>query len=206
MLFHAPNRIAILRAAMKLFASGGHETTTVANIVREAGVTLDTFYRYFVGKDELARVLYGDLLRERDAYIAEPPREDASLQEQFLFLWMRMVKFAIEFPDAMGFLERYEERFHNDEELEPPDAPPLLIERIELLTRARIAKDEPPLVLAALVWGALMQLLKLHRRGESRLTEAQVVSAGQCCLDAISRPRARTAPDNSVTGTRILPQ
>jgi len=40
MLFHAPNRIAILRAAMKLFASCGHETATVDDIfflTRRAG-------------------------------------------------------------------------------------------------------------------------------------------------------------------------
>jgi len=203
-LFHAPSRIAILRAAMKLFASAGHEATTVADIVHEAGLTLDTLYRYFGGKDELARILYGDLLRERDAFIAEPPPDDASLQEQFLFLWKRMVKFAIEYPEAMQFLERYEERFHNDEELEPPDAPRLLIERIDLLTRARIAKEEPPIVLTALVWGALLQLLKLHRRGQCRLSEELVASAAQCCLDAISRSRPRMSPLNSAGRTSIL--
>jgi len=80
MLFHAPNRIAILRAAMKLLASAGHEATTIAEIVREAGVTLDTFYRYFESKDKLVRVLYEDLLLERDAFVAEPPPDDASLR------------------------------------------------------------------------------------------------------------------------------
>ena len=205
MLFHAPNRIAILRAALKLFASAGHEATTVAGIVHEAGVTLDTFYRYFASKDELARTLYGDLLRERDAYIAELPPHDASLQQRVLFLCMRMMKFAIEYPDAMQLIQRYEERFHNDDELEPPDTPPLLIETIELLSRARVAKDQPPLVLGALVWGAILQLLKLHRRGECRLSEALAVYAGQCCLEAISRSRERTSPENSVTRTGILP-
>jgi hypothetical protein len=42
MLFQRPKRVAILRAALELFANRGLERTSIAEITRCAGVTLDT--------------------------------------------------------------------------------------------------------------------------------------------------------------------
>jgi AcrR family transcriptional regulator len=143
-------------------------------------VTLDTFYKYFGSKEHLARVMYEDVKRERDCYLDVLPPTDASLQKQFLLLWCRMVDFAVQYPDAMQYLETYREG---------PAVPSIVAELVELLRRARIAKDQPPVVLSAIVWGAFLQLFKLHRRGGFPFSEDLVYSSGQCCLDAISRPR-----------------
>ncbi len=180
MLFQRPKRVAILRTALELFANRGYQRTSMAEIARCSGVTLDTFYKYFGSKEHLARVMYEDVERERDCYLDVLPPADASLQEQFLLLWCRMADFAVQYPDAMQYLETYHEG---------PAVPLILTELVELLTRARIAKDQPPLVLSAIVWGAFLQLFKLHRRGDCPFSEDLVRSSGQCCLDAISRPR-----------------
>ena len=115
------------------------------------------------------------------------PPENASLQQQFLLLWCRMADFAVQYPDAMQYLESHRERLESEDEVLA--VPSILTELVELLRRARIAKDQPPLVLSAIVWGAFLQLFKLHRRGDRPFSEDLVRSSGQCCLDAISRPR-----------------
>ncbi len=46
-------RARILTAALELFAAGGYEKTTVAQIAAAAGVTEMTFYRHFGTKDQL---------------------------------------------------------------------------------------------------------------------------------------------------------
>jgi AcrR family transcriptional regulator len=187
MLFQRPKRVAILRAALELFANRGYPRTSIAEIARCAGVTLDTFYKYFGSKEHLARVMYEDVERERDCYLDVLPPADASLQKQFLLLWCRMADFAVQYPDAMQYLESYREQLESEDEVLP--VPLILTELVELLRRARIAKDQPPRILSAIVWGAFLQLFKLHRRGDCPFSDELVRSSGQCCLDAISRPR-----------------
>ena len=131
--------------------------------------------------------MYEDVERERDCYLEVLPPENASLQQQFLLLWCRMADFAVQYPDAMQYLESHRERLESEDEVLA--VPSILTELVELLRRARIAKDQPPLVLSAIVWGAFLQLFKLHRRGDRPFSEDLVRSSGQCCLDAISRPR-----------------
>lgn len=46
-------RAALREAAARLFAERGYEATTVTEIARAARVGERTFYRYFVGKDDL---------------------------------------------------------------------------------------------------------------------------------------------------------
>jgi AcrR family transcriptional regulator len=135
MLFQRPKRVAILRAALELFANRGLERTSIAEITRCAGVTLDTFYKYFGSKEHLARVMYEDVERERDCYLDVLPPADASLQKQFLLLWCRMVDFAVQYPDAMQYLETYREG---------PAVPSIVAELVELLRRARINKGSTP--------------------------------------------------------------
>jgi AcrR family transcriptional regulator len=205
-LFERPKRVAILRVALELFANGGYQRTSIAEIAQSAGVTLDTFYKYFGSKQQLARVIYLDVERERDCYLEVLPPEDASLQQRFLLLWCRMADFAVEYPDAMQFLESYREQLEPEFEDHLIAVPSALIELVGLLTRARIAKDQPALVLGAIVWGAFLHLFKLHRRGDCPFSEDLVRASGQCCLDAISRSRPVTpspAAEDRMTILRI---
>ncbi|RWA21276.1 hypothetical protein MELE44368_16265 [Mycolicibacterium elephantis DSM 44368] len=53
----------MLDAARRLIATKGDQFTT-QELVAEAGVALQTFYRYFAGKDELLLALIGDAMTE----------------------------------------------------------------------------------------------------------------------------------------------
>ena len=58
-------REAIWTAAMDLFAASGYDKTTVEDIAQAAGISLRSFFRYFMSKGDLmsfALVLYGEQL------------------------------------------------------------------------------------------------------------------------------------------------
>ena len=53
-------RQEILAAALRCFARGGFQATTIADIVRESGVSQGTFYLYFETKDDVIAALADD--------------------------------------------------------------------------------------------------------------------------------------------------
>lgn len=74
----ARTRAAVLKAALKLFAEHGYESTTVREIADAAGVTERTFYRYFEGKEGLfAEEAIRWMEALRTAIVARPIAEPA---------------------------------------------------------------------------------------------------------------------------------
>ena len=61
---------SMLDAARRLIAVKGDEFTT-QDLVKEAGVALQTFYRYFAGKDELILAVIADAMTEACAIVNE---------------------------------------------------------------------------------------------------------------------------------------
>jgi AcrR family transcriptional regulator len=60
----------IVDAALRLIGSGAEEFTT-QELIAEAGVALQTFYRYFAGKDELLLAVLEDLIGRASDGFAE---------------------------------------------------------------------------------------------------------------------------------------
>jgi AcrR family transcriptional regulator len=50
-------RIAVMQSAKLLFASKGFVNTSIADIVRETGMSVGTIYTYFKSKDEIVRAI-----------------------------------------------------------------------------------------------------------------------------------------------------
>jgi TetR/AcrR family transcriptional repressor of nem operon len=75
----ADNRRTIVEAAGRLFRERGFEAVTVADVMREAGLTHGGFYGYFESKDELIAEALGEALSltttkplvDLSAYVAE---------------------------------------------------------------------------------------------------------------------------------------
>ncbi len=66
----------LMRAALELYADGGFEQTTVADLATRAGVTERTFFRHFTDKREV--LFDGSALLQRtvvDAIAAAPPEQ-----------------------------------------------------------------------------------------------------------------------------------
>src|SRR5688572_12812352 len=70
-------REAILRAAIKVFASNGYFNSKVADIAGEAGIADGTVYLYFKSKDEILHSVFD---RAMDEFIAEGKRELAEIE------------------------------------------------------------------------------------------------------------------------------
>ena len=55
-------RARILTAAVELFAEQGYDSTSVAQVIGQAGVAKGGFYHHFVSKEALLYEVYGDLI------------------------------------------------------------------------------------------------------------------------------------------------
>jgi TetR/AcrR family transcriptional regulator len=76
----------ILAAARRLAADKGTDFTT-RDVIKEAGVALQTFYRCFAGKDQLILALIAELIREHcEALEAEAKSLDDPVQRLRLYI------------------------------------------------------------------------------------------------------------------------
>jgi len=88
-------REQILQAAIHVFAQRGYRTTSVADIIEEAGVARGTFYLYFPGKQEIFVAIidhFFDGLRELMKQMNRwpwPPRETRARIKSDVLLWLR---------------------------------------------------------------------------------------------------------------------
>ena len=58
------NRLTILQAAVKVFATIGYEASTVRDIVRESNLAIGTFYNYFKDKETILKKVMDHEARE----------------------------------------------------------------------------------------------------------------------------------------------
>ncbi len=58
-------RDRILEAAARVFAEKGYHSSTIADVVRESGLSVGAIYTYFSGKDELIRLTLRPARRPR---------------------------------------------------------------------------------------------------------------------------------------------
>ena len=72
----------LLRAATRLFAEQGFETTSVQQIVDAAGVTKGAMYHYFGSKDDLLYEIYARVLRVQQARMEQAADSSAPVEER----------------------------------------------------------------------------------------------------------------------------
>ena len=76
----AETRSAILRAAQALFAAKGFFETTVADVVKAAGVSRGTFYLYFKDREDVFATLLSQAVDEM--FLLSASRQTGSRQER----------------------------------------------------------------------------------------------------------------------------
>jgi TetR/AcrR family transcriptional regulator len=93
-------RSKILAAGRLLITTNGADFTTQA-VIREAGVALQTFYRYFGSKDQLLLTLIGELIREHCVVLETNAR---SVREPIarLEMYVRTTLSPIHIPDQLA--------------------------------------------------------------------------------------------------------
>lgn len=72
-------RLALARAALRLFEERGYAETTVEDIAEAANVSRRTFFRYFAGKDEVVIVDPEGKLEALHVALAEGPPDEPTI-------------------------------------------------------------------------------------------------------------------------------
>ncbi len=83
----AESRQRIMEAAFKLIAKNGYESTSVAMIAKEAGVSKGLLYNYFKSKEALVEVLVMSAMNEADSVIGELIDSDPKAMLKNVFKW-----------------------------------------------------------------------------------------------------------------------
>jgi len=186
MLFGVNKREEILLAGLKLFSARGFENITLSEIQANAGVTIATFYRHFRGKEQLVNEIYRDLRRVLETKLAAALSEGESARVQFRELWAQMMVFHREYPGVIDFLENRHHGGYLDEHSRTLEQiPQPIVSLMEDMRRDRSAKNASPIVLAAVVWGTFVELIKLRSQEHLSLTEDELTAAEECSWDAI---------------------
>jgi len=186
MQFRSRKCDAIFRAALRLFAEQGFDKTSVPQIRKRAGVSIHTFYKYFPSKELLANELYRELRVELDDSLSFVASDRVSYRRQFHELWTRMAMFAHERVEVFLFLEIWPHAPYVDRRnRELSIVPNGLIRLLEKMQRANACRRAPTILLAAIVWGALVQLLKLRAQGTVPLPTESIKALEDACWNSI---------------------
>ncbi len=174
-------RQAILEAALTLFARRGYHGTTVPSVAETAGVGAGTIYRYFDSKEALANALYQEWKGKLGAFILEGFPTDANLRVVFRTWFERQIDFVQKYPEATAYMELHHHASYLDEAS-------LALEEIhvavatEIIERGQaeeVLRPGPPMLLLALVYGALVGLARASWEGRIELTDDVLESAEQ---------------------------
>lgn len=77
----------ILDAAFRLMSQNGYESTSIAQIAKEAGISKGLMYNYFSSKEELVKKLIENTIGEGDKLMTEIISEDPAETLANIFKW-----------------------------------------------------------------------------------------------------------------------
>ncbi|MGV3761609.1 TetR/AcrR family transcriptional regulator [Parapedobacter sp.] len=98
---------AIYESTLRLIKEFGFHGTPMSQIAQEAGVATGTIYHYFTSKDELIVELYHDVRERMQQVIFKDNDLGLPYPDQFTAVWMNLVKYYVQHPEVLGFLEQF---------------------------------------------------------------------------------------------------
>ncbi len=191
----ASTRTRILDAALVLFPERGYYGTAVPLVAKRAGVGPGTIYRHFADKEALVNATFREAKRRLGARLEHVFVGDEAPREQFHRLWVELLDFAHEEPEAFHFLELHDHASYIDLES--------LAVELEILTPLHAAAwrfqqeglfraDLEAGALMAFIWGALVGLNKAARQGFFTLNDDLKTAAEAACWAACVAPDDRS--------------
>ena len=159
---------------------------TLAAIQANAGIALNTFYKYFRDKEQLANEIYQGMSGSLDRALDLATVDQESPRMQFHQLWAQMADFQKTYPRVIGFLESQHLGAYLDADSRGlPRIPQPITDLIGRLHQEKMAKDLPAVILAAIVWGSFVELVKLRSLPHLPLSEEDLAHAEESTWDAI---------------------
>jgi AcrR family transcriptional regulator len=182
-----PVRARILDAALSLFEERGFDATAVPEIARRAGVATGSIYRHFESKDALVNALYREWKGRYNEQVLTPPPDGADARAVFSHYWRGMARFAQDHPTAARFLDLHHHRGYlsHDTLASDRDAETVAAAFLEAAVRAGQVRPMAPVMLIALLAGAMRGLLQFSALGRLALDEATVRAAEDCIWNGI---------------------
>lgn len=111
-------RKRLLDSAIALFAVGGIDQTTTADVARKAGVAAGTLFNYFPTKEELIRSSYLECKTEMARALQEGIDFAADFEIVLERLWTQSVNWCLQNSDCHGFMRQFSHSpYSRDEEL-----------------------------------------------------------------------------------------
>lgn len=180
-------RERILDAALELFEEQGFDATAVPEVAKRAGVATGSIYRYFDSKDDLVNALYRTWKqRYYDMVLTEPPT-NATARTAFSHYWRGMAAFSRAHPKAARFLDLHHHRGYLAEESLAPERDGQAIAEafISRGVQSGEVRKIAPVVLIALMTGAMRGLLAFADKGELTLDDATIRNIEDCLWNGI---------------------
>lgn len=181
----------ILSAALELFAEKGFHGTAVPEIAQKAGVAAGTIYRYFASKEAIVNAVYQ---RQKSQLLASVMAEfpyDGQPRSQVHHFISSVFSFAKRHPLAFKFLELHHHAPYLDDKSREVEASVVAMANgfIEQNVHAKVLRKAPDGVLAGLVWGAMVGLVRAGWEGRcTELTPKAEAAFEDAIWDAVKRP------------------
>lgn len=180
-------RERILDAALALFAERGFHGTAVPLVAKAAAVGAGTIYRYFESKERLVNELYRrEKQRVVEHVLAGLPTTE-SPRTQFRYFFRAIVEYALENQASFRFLEHHHHAPYLDAESRALEARTIMMALAFLAEtgKQQITKPVAPQVLMAVVWGAIVRLLKEGWEGHLTLDDDTLDQAEGVLWEAV---------------------
>jgi AcrR family transcriptional regulator len=186
-------RSRVLIAAVDLFAEQGYDGTSVAEVIRRAGVAKGGFYHHFASKEDLLYAVYGDLISRQLAAMDDilarglPAAETlrallvdlvvstAGSLKQALVFWREMHKLG---PGRAEEYRRQRRRYH--------DAVRRLIRDAQ--ASGEFASVAPPDTITFTIFGVVNELPTWYRPGGRKRPEQLGDEIADFVLAALEAP------------------
>jgi len=183
-------REAVLRAALELFAERGFHGTAVPEIAERAKVAAGTIYRYFDGKEALVNALFKRYKTALAATLMGDFPFDGTPRQQFHHFFVRAMLFAKKEKLALQFLEAHHHAPYLDAESRAIEERTLEPARLffEQADRLKITRRVKPEALGAMVWGAIVGLLKAGWEGRLEVDAKVEQGVEDALWDALRKP------------------
>lgn len=98
---------AIFKSTLRLIHQFGFHGTPMSQIAKHADVAIGTIYHYFESKDELIFALFKYCKTEVAEYIFKDDSIEKEFKERFFALWLNFVRFYIDNPEYLSFLDQF---------------------------------------------------------------------------------------------------
>jgi AcrR family transcriptional regulator len=185
-----PNkRAAILESTLKLLSERGLHDTPMSLIVKESGVSTGNVYHYFASKDELIIELYREIKLQALHALLIDDDENASHEERFITLWKSMVRYYIDHPQEVKFLEQFEHSPYNDgsHPFDTVDEIQSMIQFFQNGIDEGVLKNLPIEILIEMGMATAVVLSKLHIRGAFQLNDDVIAVAAEASWDMLKK-------------------